>query len=494
MTCTSCNDVLGALLLPKVAAEDAKEDDVGLLRQRIILHLLRQMYPVPELSTTLFQLLQRGILTKDVISDVLDVKPRLMQLQDRPSDALDTNAPSPAPGSQPGALVPTRFLQDFQCKERLGVGSYGEVWHCQHRLDGQEYAVKKVVYRADGPRGPGVQERVLREAQTWALVNHPNIVRYHSCWVEADWETWGTTDARTETRQPLPLEDQESSMESGVSDLTEASDGGVVFLDAAQESTEPTGQQETSSVEEVQADAGILAKRPRETAGSSAVYKAILHIQTELCRKETLQNWISQRNAAVAAGKASKEDLKTWASQAAGIFRQVASALSALHARGLAHRDVKPTNILFGMDGGVRLGDFGLAKLLDAADDTSQPRLQRAASTGVGTPIYASPEQLATDSYSVKTDIFALGMILAELLCPVATQMERATLFERLRNGKGLPKDIAISFPKAAKLVEAMTQREAESRPCAEELLQAHEEIVGEVCEHLELDAEASMP
>ncbi|CAE7433108.1 EIF2AK3 [Symbiodinium natans] len=327
--------------------------------------------------------------------------------------------------------------EDFQCLERMGHGAYGEV-----------------IYRSDGARAPGVEQRVLREAQTWASISHPNIARkspWHCRSKQVDWETLGTGPGRTEKRQPLPLEvregslvdfpwnresgrwnstearwtstdleDQESSCES---DMTEESEDGVVFLDASKEGAEPTGEHETS-VEEVPADGHILAKRTRETvrrasgggsgigAGASLVYKATLYIQTELCSKETLQSWISQRNAAVAAGKASKEDLKTWASQAAGIFRQVASSLSKLHERGLAHRDLKPSNILFGVDGGmaafaahfsgVRLGDFGLAKLLDR----------------VGTPIYASPEQLSADSYSVKTDIFALGMILAELLCP----------------------------------------------------------------------------
>ncbi|CAE7491778.1 EIF2AK3 [Symbiodinium natans] len=135
------------------------------------------------------------------------------------------------------------------------------------------------------------------------------------------------------------------------------------------------------------------------------------------------------------------QDLKARASQAAGIFHQVASALAELHRVGLAHRDLKPSNILFGLDGGenddnlpcggVRLCDFGLAKLMEESGDRATFH-----SPGVGTRVYASPEQRELGSYGLKTDIFSLGIILAEMLCPA--RAPRALRCTR-RNGASNP-------------------------------------------------------
>ena len=99
---------------------------------------------------------------------------------------------------------------------------------------------------------------------------------------------------------------------------------------------------------------------------------------------------------------------------AAEICAQVASALDAAHARGFIHRDVKPGNVLLerSPDAAVHalLGDFGLSKHV-----ASQSGLTRAGHW-VGTVDYASPEQLDARETDAKTDIYALGAVLHEML------------------------------------------------------------------------------
>eukprot|EP00118_Oscarella_pearsei_P010749 m.67869 g.67869 ORF g.67869 m.67869 type:complete len:155 (+) comp35476_c0_seq5:2204-2668(+) len=93
---------------------------------------------------------------------------------------------------------------------------------------------------------------------------------------------------------------------------------------------------------------------------------------------------------------------------------------------------VQPSNILFAINGSVKIGDFGLVTYLTTTKRLyfgSVPfKLNTLSSrhTGaVGTKLYMSPEQVAGRPYSEKVDIFSLGVIFFELLIPFATQMER---------------------------------------------------------------------
>ncbi|MFL5586539.1 MAG: bifunctional serine/threonine protein kinase/MFS transporter [Ktedonobacteraceae bacterium] len=93
----------------------------------------------------------------------------------------------------------------------------------------------------------------------------------------------------------------------------------------------------------------------------------------------------------------------------ASYISQVADALSYAHSLGVVHRDIKPGNLLFHLDGRLLLSDFGIVRL------KAMPALTSVGSF-LGTAEYASPEQISTNEIDFRSDIYSLGIILYELL------------------------------------------------------------------------------
>ena len=97
--------------------------------------------------------------------------------------------------------------------------------------------------------------------------------------------------------------------------------------------------------------------------------------------------------------------------EAGSIAEQVLDALGAAHRKGLVHRDVKPSNVLLTPDGRVKLADFGIAKAVGGA-------ASGLTATGevLGTPHYLSPEQAAGEPATPRSDLYATGVLLYEML------------------------------------------------------------------------------
>ncbi|HYJ88596.1 MAG TPA: serine/threonine-protein kinase, partial [Pyrinomonadaceae bacterium] len=99
------------------------------------------------------------------------------------------------------------------------------------------------------------------------------------------------------------------------------------------------------------------------------------------------------------------------------IVAQVAEALSAAHQAGIVHRDVKPDNIMVRSDGYVKVLDFGLVKLTEAAGPAGSPNpAYTQAGATMGTLAYMSPEQATGETIDQRTDIWSLGVVLYELV------------------------------------------------------------------------------
>ncbi len=96
--------------------------------------------------------------------------------------------------------------------------------------------------------------------------------------------------------------------------------------------------------------------------------------------------------------------------EAMTIIRQVAAALQYAHDQGYIHRDIKPDNIMFRKDGSTVITDFGIARAVDSTTKLTKTGMS------IGTPHYMSPEQARGKTLDGRSDIYALGIVLYEML------------------------------------------------------------------------------
>jgi PAS domain S-box-containing protein len=185
----------------------------------------------------------------------------------------------------------------------------------------------------------------------------------------------------------------------------------------------------------------------------------VLLIQMEFVSGQTLQEWLAERNTSSNPVVDRKIVIK--------IFKQIVQGLAHIHWNGFIHCDIKPANIFLQEDHHILIGDFGLAKKIvtDPSEEEDDELM------GAGTYLYASPEQLLEHRcYDNKTDIYSLGILLYELLCPFSTGMERVKTLMDIRQGK-FSEEFIKTWPREFLLIKSLLNPDPMERPTASEIL-----------------------
>jgi HAMP domain-containing protein len=106
------------------------------------------------------------------------------------------------------------------------------------------------------------------------------------------------------------------------------------------------------------------------------------------------------------------------------IVKQICRGLAAIHDTGIVHRDLKPQNVMVLSSGVVKIMDFGISRQLDTQAGK--------ATSSAGTPVYMSPEQFTGDALDVRSDVYAMGILLYEVF--TGSPPFRASTLEEIRN------------------------------------------------------------
>nr|XP_033818662.1 eukaryotic translation initiation factor 2-alpha kinase 1 isoform X2 [Geotrypetes seraphini] len=433
----------------------------------------------------------------------------------------------------------SRYLSEFEEIAQLGKGGYGKVYKVRNKLDGQLYAIKRILIKKATKKDC---IKVLREVKVLAGLQHPNIVGYHTAWMEQVQPPNPIRKPECKLQALDSSSNQEYNRDESFIQNTESCSSSVIFADsnipegkgpdetfhgilnasvvyadgrinlikrgAEENSTETPdvlkencgktdgermsvyekqlSQDKNSFGEGPSLNQDILSSDsyPEEECPQRELcvhqqcemqYYLMLHIQMKLC-EISLWDWIIERNKRTS--EVYSPDQLVDVGCTLKIFQELLQGVYYIHSVGVMHRDLKPRNVfLHGPDLHVRIGDFGLACRDIIQEDTNQ-WLQvdktngSVHTTGVGTCLYAAPEQLQGSHYDFKSDMYSVGIILLELFQPFVTEMERTKVLTAVRNGH-----ICSSFdgqwPVQTKYVCLLTNKEPSQRPTAAHLLES---------------------
>ncbi|XP_075755617.1 eukaryotic translation initiation factor 2-alpha kinase 1 isoform X1 [Pelodiscus sinensis] len=437
----------------------------------------------------------------------------------------------------------SRYLNEFDEIAKLGKGGYGTVYKVRNKLDGQFYAIKKILIKKSTKRE---YMKVFREVKVLAGLQHINIVGYHTAWMEHVQQTY-PKDKTVLKLQPLRMSSDQESVKDQCNIQNKESSSSIIFADLTSEEIKSRGytfleNQDDKSMQHMDIAKDFTVGDGKEsiktnkyelftdsqescinTSDNRSVcfknnqshglhsclnkdniissdscneeecsqkhmfvhrkcemeYCLMVHIQMQLC-EISLWDWIVDRNKK--CGERTEEtygpyhlvDVR-WTSK---IFQELLEGVCYIHSKGVMHRDIKPRNIfLHGSDRHVKIGDFGLA-CRDIIQETPDHWLKTEKinglqhTSGVGTCLYASPEQLQGSHYDFKSDMYSVGVILLELFHPFGTEMERTKILTSLRNGH-VPGSFKNKWPVQYKYVKLLTSEVSSQRPTAAQLLES---------------------
>ena len=163
--------------------------------------------------------------------------------------------------------------------------------------------------------------------------------------------------------------------------------------------------------------------------------------------------------------------------EVARIFCALASAIDYAHSRGMVHRDLKPANIMFTHEGQVVLSDFGIARIMGASALTMTGAIS-------GTPAYMSPEQGQGHHGDERSDIYALGVILYEMVTgtvPFDADTPLAIIMKHIHDPLPLPRTLNPDLPEAVEriILKALSKNPDDRYSSAGEMARALREAVG---------------
>ncbi|XP_063973353.1 probable serine/threonine-protein kinase DDB_G0268642 isoform X1 [Diachasmimorpha longicaudata] len=421
----------------------------------------------------------------------------------------------------------SRYAIEFEEREFIASGGFGNVYRAVHRLDGHEYAIKKIVVKSG--RVKNILQQ-LKEVKTLAKLNHTNIVAYKGAWIEHNLPhsllPLPATKSRTRTRRSSlrRLSPETNSYETQTANQFKTS-----FSSDRVRNDSPSrlGMYITNSIsrqnnrrewdsdfstshgdvanhrfQEFNSTIDIIGRRIDKNLDGVSAERNSDVVSFRNDDGENIDNSISSDSNDVeeiasptpsdlSNGKICQyysprvryatiyiqmalceKTLRTWLDErlestpepiATTILKQILDGLHYMHSRDIVHHDIKPSNIFIGV--------IGQRVEIQVGDfGLACPRKSESHHPVFGTELYTAPEQL-NGQCNPKSDLYSLGIVLFEIFFPMKTGMERNSLIKQLKSGK-MPEEFIENNPKWADIIKQLLLIDPAQRPSTTELLQ----------------------
>tara|TARA_B110000208_G_scaffold191915_1_gene260926 strand:- start:1238 stop:2407 length:1170 start_codon:yes stop_codon:yes gene_type:complete len=273
------------------------------------------------------------------------------------------------------------YNNNYKQLKLLGTGGFGEVFAAKYYLDKNIYAIKKINIPSNKLE---YIKLILTEIMILSHLEHKNIVRYYTSWLEQD----------LTNINPFIQHTRSDNLVKEVSIVNE-----II--------TNEVGYNNEYAINDRVSD-NSWCSNSRTSSNMNTGHNLVFYIQMELCHHYSLADVIMDLDI----------------TQKITTLKQIIEGIKYLHSCNIIHKDLKPKNILFSTrNNEVKIADFGLANIDKNICFESSSK---------GSVLYKDPHI----KYNHKSlDVYSFGVILTELLCKFTTGMERIIVLSRLKDG-----------------------------------------------------------